>query len=166
MGRRQPAQHRPRELRRKVLVPARLHTVAGWSDACILNVSSRGLLIHSKRSIAEGSRIELRHAEHAIVAHVVWREGAHAGLRAEHRVPVEDIVCLCQSPALQLTAPRQSGVERRKRPRTHEDSRLRSRAIEFTSIALFGAGLAAGAYSMVQHAFAQSLGAVRAALGG
>ena len=166
MGRRLSHQHRPRELRRKVLVPARVRTFAGWSDACILNVSSRGLLIHSKRSIAEGSRIELRHAEHAIVAHVVWREGAHAGLRAEHRVPVEDIVCLCQSPALQLTAPRQSGVERRKRPRTHEDSRLRSRAIEFASIALFGAVLATGAYSMVQHAFAHSLGAVRAVLGG
>jgi hypothetical protein len=166
MGRRQPTQHRPRELRRKVLLPARLRTVAGWSDACILNVSSRGLLIHSKRPIAEGSMIELRHAEHAIVAQVVWREGAHAGLHAEHRVPIEDIVCLGQSPALQLTAPRRPGVERRKRPRTHEDSRQRSRAMEFASIALFGAVLATGAYSMVQHAFAQSLGAVRAALGG
>ena len=149
-----------------MLLPARLRTVAGWSDACILNVSSRGLLIHSKRPIAEGSMIELRHAEHAIVAQVVWREGAHAGLHAEHRVPIEDIVCLGQSPALQLTAPRRPGVERRKRPRTHEDSRQRSRAMEFASIALFGAVLATGAYSMVQHAFAQSLGAVRAALGG
>ena len=36
---------RPRELRRRVILPARLRTGADWSDTCMLNISSRGLLI-------------------------------------------------------------------------------------------------------------------------
>ena len=54
-------------LRRRVLLPARMRTSAGWSDACILNVSSRGALIHAKRPITQGSVVELRHGDHVIV---------------------------------------------------------------------------------------------------
>lgn len=66
-------------------------------------------------------------------------------------------------PAHRVAPPRRGG---RKQPRTHEDNRLRSRTIEFASVGFIGSALAVGAYSMVQHAFARSLGAVRVALGG
>lgn len=156
---------RPRELRRRVLVPARVRTVAGWADACILNVSSRGLLIHSKGPAQTGSVIELRHGPYAIVARVAWRDGSRFGLSAEDRVPVDEILTLSQSPSLQLTAGHPPGAERRRQPRSHEDSRLAGRAFEFASLAVIAVSLSAGVLLMVLDAFAAPLAAVQAALG-
>ncbi len=154
---------RPRELRRRVLLPARVHTQEGWSDACILNVSSSGMMIHAKRPVTVGWAIELRHQDHAISAQVVWRDGAKAGLRADHRVPIEDIVVLSQAIGLQLTAGPTEG-ERRKRRRDHDQSRLIGRSMQFASITLLGAFLASGAYAAVEHAFAVPLQYVSATL--
>ena len=158
----------PRELRTRVMLPARMRAETGWADACILNVSSRGLLIISSRVGGEGSSVELRHGSHAIVARVVWRKGTRAGLRAEARVPVEEIVILSRATALPLTAPTWSGGERRQQPRaaSHEESRLKSRMMEFASIVVIGISLAAPMFSMVEQAFARPLAMVAAALGG
>ena len=95
-----------------MVLPARMRHGAAWSDACILNVSSRGLLIHTSRQAPMGSEIELRRGEHVILARVVWRDGAKVGLRADDRVPIEEIVTLGQSRVLQLSAG--GSVERRK----------------------------------------------------
>lgn len=152
----------PRELRRRVIVPARLRHDSSWSDACILNVSSSGLMIHTGRPISHGSKVEVRRGDHVIVARVVWRDGGRAGLRSEDRVPVEDIVTLGQSPSLQLTAMK---GERRKRPRLDNQSRLRGRAIEFAGIVLIAAALTGAGLSVVDAAFARPLAAVSAALG-
>lgn len=144
-------------------MPARLRHGSSWSDACILNVSSRGLMIHTGRPIPRGAEVEVRRGDHVIVARVVWRDGGRAGLRAEDRVPVEEIITLGQSPALQLTA---STGERRKRPRPEENSRLRGRAIEFAGVIAIAACLAAGGLTMIEAAFARPLQLVSAALGG
>jgi hypothetical protein len=154
--------HRPRELRRRVAVPARLRHGASWSDACILNISSRGLMIHTGRPISRGTKVELRRGDHVIVARVVWREGGRAGLRAEDRVPIEDIVTLGQSPAFQLTA---ANGERRKHPRPEEHSRIRARAIEFGGVLAIAAILAGAGFTMVEAALARPLAVVSAALG-
>lgn len=156
--------HKPRELRRRVLLPARMRTGAQWSDACILNVSSRGALIHSSRPFARGSVIELRHGDHVIVGRVVWREGAKAGLQSEERVPVEQILSLADGPALFLSAV-PFGVERRRRSRTHEQSRLQSRALEFASVAVIAVALSSVAFALVGKALANPLAKVSAALG-
>ena len=148
-----------------MVLPARLRSGAAWTDACILNVSSRGMLIHTSRAIPQGSVVELRRGIYVIEARVMWRKGARTGLRAEDRVPVDDILLLGQSPALQLTAADPRFVERRTRPRPdRRDSRLRGRAFEFASVALIAAVLAAGAPAMVEQAMAKPIAAVRAAL--
>ena len=152
---------KPRELRRRVVVPARLRHGASWSDACILNISSRGLMIHTGRQILEGTRVELRRGDHVIVARVMWRDGGRAGLQAEDRVPVEEILTLGLSPSLQLTA---SPGERRKHPRTGDQSRLRGRAVEFAGVAAIAVSLAGGGLVMVERAFARPLALVSAAL--
>jgi len=157
---------RPRELRRRVMLPARLRAGAQWSDTCILNISSRGLLIHSARAAPEGSIIELRRGDQVIVARVMWREGARVGLQADERLPVEQIMSLGQSKALQLTASSGAAVERRKQPRTEVDARLRGRAIEFASVAVIAASLALTIWSMASEALARPMAAVSAALGG
>ena len=141
-----------------------MRTGATWSDACILNVSSRGLLIHASRPFGQGSVVELRHGEHVIVGRVVWREGAKAGLRSDDRLPVEQILSLTDGPVVRLSAV-PSGVERRRRPRTHEQSRIRSRIIEFAGVAVIAVALSSATFALVGKALAHPLAQVRSALG-
>ena len=158
--------HKPRELRRRVVLPTRMRLGAAWSDACILNISSRGLMIRASRPVPHGALVELRRGSHMIVARVVWRDGAKAGLHAEERLPVEDILTLGQGAAIQVIASqRYPAVERRRQSRGHDESRLRSRVMEFASVALIAASLAGGALLMVEQAFSRPLAYVQAALG-
>jgi hypothetical protein len=143
------------------MMPARLRHGASWSDACILNISSGGLMIHTGRTMSHGTTVEIRRGDHVIVARVVWRDGARAGLQAEERVPVEEIVTLGHSPALQLTA---APAERRRQARTADRSRTQGRAIEFAGVVMLGACVAGAALNMVEVAFATPLAAVAAAL--
>ena len=146
------------------MLPARMRSSVGWSDACILNISSRGLMVHATCSALEDGLVELWHGDHAITARVVWREGARAGLRAEESIPLDAMLGLCPSSMLQPAA-REPGVDR-KRPRTYEHSRLRARGFEFASAAVIAAVLAFGFSFWVGEALAQPLAAVQAALRG
>jgi len=119
-------------------------------------------MIHTGRPISRGAEVELRRGDHVIVARVMWREGGRAGLKAEDRVPIEDIVTLGQSPALQLTA---AGRERRKQPRTEERSRIQGRAIEFAGVLVIAVALAGAGFTMLEGAVARPLAAAEAALG-
>jgi hypothetical protein len=153
---------RPRELRRRVVVPARLRHGASWSDTCILNLSSRGMMIHTNQQVAPGTAVEIRRGEHAIIARVVWRSGGRAGLQAEERLPVEEIMTVGQAPPLQLTA----GGDRRKYPRPEDRSRAQGRMAEFAGVGVVALSLAVAALSMVEQAFARPIALVTTALGG
>ena len=132
------------------MIPARLRNGAAWADACILNISSRGLLVHSPRGVPQGGIVELRRGEHVIVARVVWRDGTRVGLRADDRLPVDEIISLDGAAAFQLTAPGPGQPERRKRQRPAPmDSRLRGRAMEFVSVGVIAASLFATAAGLL-----------------
>ena len=60
-----------------------------------------------------------------IVARVVWRDGARAGLATDDRLPVEEIMSVGQSSALQLVAFNGTIVERRRLPRQKADDARR-----------------------------------------
>jgi hypothetical protein len=139
---------------------------SAWSDACILNISSRGLLIHTTRSTPQGSIVELRRGDHVIVARVIWREGTRAGLSAEERLPVEEILSLGQSAAFAVSAPDYQPDERRARPRTHEESRLASRTMEFASVAVIAMCLAGTVFALAEKALWKPMVHLEAALGG
>jgi hypothetical protein len=160
-SRKSPHAQRPRELRRRVVMPARLRHGSSWSDACILNISSRGLMIHTGRPVVQGSEVEICRGDHVIVARVVWRDGGRAGLQSEDRLPIEEIVTLAKAPPLQLTAIPDSGA---RNPRAHDRSRSRGRAIEFTSAVVIAASLAGVGFSMVESAFARPIALVTAVL--
>lgn len=148
------------------MLRARMRALCGWSDACILNVSSRGLMINAPATSAkQGSTIELWHGDRVIVATVMWRSGSRAGLQTDDRLPVEDILALSTTNSLQLTAAPWPAADRRKKPRKDEGSRVRGRRMEFVATLLIGASLAGGAAFMVQEALARPLDVVRAALG-
>jgi hypothetical protein len=145
-----------------VVLPARLRAGAQWSDACILNISSRGLMIHSARAGPKDNVVELRRGEHVIIARVVWSDGARVGLQACDRVPLEEIVSADRAP---LPAPVDGRfVERRRSPR-YADPRLRGRAIEFIATLAVAASLATGGWLMAEEAFARPLALVATALG-
>ena len=160
------SQQRPRELRRRVMLRARMRAQSGWSDACILNVSSRGMLINASAPAVQGSIIEVWHGEHLIVATVMWHNGTRAGLHADERIPVDEILALAKSSALQLTAPSWPEVERRKAPRPRAESRLRARLVELAGVTAFAISPAVAALLMVEQALARPFHSVVAALGG
>ena len=108
--------------------------------------------------------VELRHAGAIITARVVWREGARAGLAAESRVPVEEILSASQAPGLQLTAVDVPQAAPRAKTRSHDDHRIRSRMMEFVWVGAIGVTLAAGAAYLVVEALSAPMARVSAAL--
>lgn len=124
-------------------------------------------MIHSARPAPEGSLVELRRGEHAIVARVVWRDGARLGLQSDERLPIEEIMSLTQSHALRLTASGGRIVDRRKHPRfAANDSRIRGRMIEFLGVVTITASLAISAWVMAEEAFAKPMAVVQRAFDG
>jgi hypothetical protein len=163
----QKSDERPRELRRRVMITARLRTGAEWSDACILNISSRGLMIQSGRTAPEGASVELRRGEHVIVARVMWRDGSRAGLRCDERLPVEEIMSQTGASALRLVASEGAIVERRRLPRNLADrARLSGRLIEFGGVGLFVLCAALCLWAAAQQTLERPLERAEAALAG
>lgn len=136
-----------------------------WSDAYVLNVSSHGLMITAQnRGALEGATVELWHGERMIVAKIVWRKGVQAGLRSEVHIPVNEIMELDRGSLVRLTGPGWPQVERRRGPRSHDESRLRGRIMEFAGVAAILVSLTVVVLTFVQEAFARPLSYVEAAL--
>ena len=146
-----------------MVVPARLRDGRSWSDTCILNVSSRGLMIQTSRQLAEGNQVEVRRGNYVIRARVMWRDGARTGLRSDELVPVDDIMTIGQSTALQLTAAG-AGADRRRQLRPEEQGRSRGRAYEFAGALVVGLAVTFAGISMVERAFARPMAVVASVL--
>jgi hypothetical protein len=160
MSRRASARpHRPRELRRWLIVPAHLRHASGWSDASILNISSRGLLIRTARPLEPGNWVELRRGDHVINARVVWREAAKAGLESDDRLPLEEIAGGVIGTA-QAYAPEPTQAPPRKADRSREQGRM----VEFAGIMGAGFTLAALTATIVGRALAHPLAEVTSVL--
>ena len=158
------ADYKPREIRRNVLLTARMRAGASWSDACILNISTRGLMVHAESSLPRGSYVEVRKGPHVIVWRVMWSEDRKLGLATQDDLSVDNIIDPAASAALQLAAAAYPAAERRARSRSHETSRQRGRAFEFVCVAVLAASLSTAAFAMVQQTLARPLAEVRSAL--
>jgi hypothetical protein len=161
---------KPREPRKKVMIKARMRVGAAWRDACILDMSSRGLMIQAADPPPGGSYLELRRGRHVIVARVMWSRDRRAGLRSQDPLPTEAIIA---EPDFSTGPPIVAGIERRAepaaratRPTQHERSRWRSRAWEFASLAFIGGVLATFAFDAVANALERPMTAVEGALAG
>ena len=161
---------KPREPRKKVMIKARMRVGAAWRDACILDLSSRGLMIQANDPPPGGSYLELRRGRHVIIARVMWTRDRRAGLRAQDALPTEAIIA---EPDHSAGPPIVAGSERRTapaaravRPTDHEHSRWQSRAWEFASVVFVGAAFATVAYGAVASALERPLASVENALSG
>ena len=159
---------KPRETRRNVLIPTRMRVGASWSDAHILNLSSRGLLVKASNPPPKGSYLEMRRGPHIIVARVVWAEGDRAGLRAQDRIP--DILSEEGAGGASPGAASQVASERRRAPRStavlFEESRYRAQAFQFVTLAVLGASVALVGYEIVGTALQAPLASVHGVLAG
>ena len=152
------------------MLNARVRVSARWNDVCILNISTRGLLLQAADPPARGTYLDLHRGHQAIVARVVWVQGKRFGVCTQDVLPVEDIIRPPDAAAASLTRAVTEGaaMERRASPRAraarHEASRMLSRSIEFSFCALFGAALGVTAFSAVGQALASPFDKVSAAL--
>ncbi len=146
------------------MLPARMRCASGWSDACILNISTRGLLIYSTGPAEPGSFVEVRRGSQLVVARVVWRQNKRIGLCAPDPVPIEQIITNdAAATAVQVCGGR-TGLERRQLPRTAEKSQARARAAQFLAMVLIGSAMAGAAAIYVQRVLTHPLTAVSSAL--
>lgn len=156
---------RPRELRRRVILPARLWLDSRWTDTCILNVSTRGLMIQTAQPAQPGAIVEIRRDLHVITARVMWREGGKLGLESEGRVPVEEILSIGASKSLRLVATEGALVERRQAPRrSAPDARHLGRTLQFVGVLVFAATLSITGIFWIRATLARPLVAAEAAL--
>lgn len=141
-----------------------MRAAAGWRDVCILNISSRGLMVRSLDPLAPGDTVELSRADQVVTATVVWKTGSCVGLMAAERLSVPDLLSGedgCTA-ATQMTTCG-SGAAAKMR-RTGVDSRIRARLLQFAGTAGIAALLAGGAALVAERALARPLAAVSAAL--
>lgn len=156
---------RPRELRRRVVLPARLRCGSQWSDACILNLSSRGMMIRTGYAAQEGSIIEVRRDQHIIGGRVMWRNGSKIGLHCDDGVPVDDILTLGACASLRLVSHNGALLDRRRLPRPHRDQpRHAGRLIQFAAILTIVLLLAFSGVLWVRATLAAPLRAAETAL--
>jgi hypothetical protein len=145
-----------------VTLPARMRSASGWSDACILNISSRGLLIYSRTPAEPGSYVEIRRDGRLVVGRVVWRQNQRMGLSSPDPIHIDDIVNAKSVAADVRSANRV--IDRRRVPRTVEQSRARARAVEFLATVLLVTGLAGWGVAYVHETMATPLTAASDAL--
>ena len=141
-----------------------MRIVASWNDVCILNISSRGLLVYSTGAAEPGSFVEIRRGGQLVIARVIWRENQRMGLCSPDPVPVDAIISnRALETAVQLCG-NEAELERRQTPRNPDRSRARARAAEFLTMVLIGTAMAGAAAVYVQRALAKPLAAVSTAL--
>ena len=161
------AADKPREWRRRVLVSARMRSPAGWGEARILNVSSRGMMIRTVHPAHPGSLIELRQGDQVMFAQVVWQSGTRAGLRSNNVLPVTDLMCMSETlgePAVQWSP---GGALAQVRPSCIDEAAVayRSRIMQFAAITAIAAIVATGLGSMAVDVLGTPLKQIQLALG-
>ena len=110
-------QHRRRiEDRHKVMVRARLRAKGAEGEACILDISTRGLSATAAAPPARGEFIELTVGDHSIVGQVKWSGERRFGVAFRQRISViaaisgkGDLALPGNRPVAQAVAQRRAG---------------------------------------------------------
>lgn len=149
------------------MIRARMRAGASWADACILNLSPRGMGLQAASPPGRGSYVELRRGHHVIVARVMWTNGHRFGIRSQDMIPVDSVISEPDLSAANDEAP-PPAIERRTAPRfteRHDGSRSLSRTIQFGFVLILGASAGFTLFDGVRQAFARPLASATAALG-
>ena len=127
-----------REPRHDVDLPARLRGDESWSDVCIRNVSSRGLMLLIDNPPPRGTYIEVRRGSAVVIGRVMWTGDGRCGLRTRNRISVAELT-------LANAAPRDvkaGGGDRRAQARTHRPDEAAARSAALGRTMQFAATIA------------------------
>ena len=168
-------QWRKREDRKSVRIGVRVRTDAGWIDATMRNVSSRGMMLQSRQPLRRNQFVEVAKGSWRMVGRVVWAKDAECGLQARDTVDLGDLLAptgagtaqqSCNPPNDRRVAPRAidaaSGPDL---PDIAERSRVLGKALERMALV---AAVACAAFligASVYDALAAPLGKIENALG-
>lgn len=159
----QSAVQRPREWRRRVSIRTRVNLGPHWVDGKVLNISSRGMLLHSKRPLPIGAKVHIRQGSQAVAARVVWREGQRSGLECQAGIAINEWLAACEAPP-----PAERREARRAAPslaRREEGSRLVARRIEHIAVMAIALAISVSVTALAASALIEPFHAVEAALG-
>ena len=157
--------------RQKVLIRARMRISAGWNDACILNISERGLLIRAASTLPRrGSYVELRRGARIIIGRVMWAGQDRFGLSTQDELDVESIIAVPDGGGVEgaSSSATAEAFDRRAtvRPATVlARSRQWSRAFDFACMTIFAVAGCAVAFGAVTQLLAAPMAAVELGIG-
>ena len=127
-----------REPRHDVDLPARLRGDDSWSDICIRNVSSHGMMLLIADPPQRGAYIEVRRGSAVVIGRVMWIGVGRCGLRTKERIRVADLTMANAQPK-DATGAR---PERRARARLHRPDAAAARSAFIGRVMQFAAMVA------------------------
>ncbi|MEO8142433.1 MAG: hypothetical protein ABI617_07225 [Sphingomicrobium sp.] len=138
-----------------------------WQDTCILNISSRGMLMQAADPPVSGSYLEIRRGALVIVARVMWTKTHRFGVKTQDTLPIDAIVRNIElavvGEGMRIGQRRQAG---RVSLSTATRSRHQGRAIEYGFAVALAMAVAGFAGSEVYRVLAAPSDVVTAALSG
>ncbi|MBU6269156.1 MAG: PilZ domain-containing protein [Sphingomonadales bacterium] len=138
-----------REPRTRVMMQGRLRARGPEHDACLLDVSSRGLLMTADLPPPRGSFIEVRVNRHSLVGQVEWAEARRFGVVLQDRIDTDALIRGGDEITLKGRATAQSATYRAARASAPDIARI----AQFAVLALAGFGAAL----VVAHTVQQQL---------
>jgi hypothetical protein len=149
------------------MIDARLRHERGWADACILNLSRRGLMARTQDVPPRGSFVEIRRGDYGIVARVVWTSGGRFGARTQDVLSIEAMTGGAAAP---VAANRDNDRRRELRAETpgerHERSRRWGRRAQMLAVTAFSCLAAFLSFDLVRDTLSRPLRLVETRLGG
>lgn len=138
---------KPREARQKVVLPARMRLGGQFSDVCIRDISSRGMMLQAANPPPQGSYVEIYRSAHTIVARVVWSRERRFGIQSQDKMHVAEIISVSAPGGTRRPDQERRAGDRHSRavlpPRNTiaeqaDRNRQRSRIFEFSTLMMFG----------------------------
>ena len=137
--------HKPREPRQKVVLPARMRAGAGQVEVCIRDVSTRGMLIQAGTPPPRGTYVEIIRPGYSVTGRVVWAKQHKFGIQARGAIRIGAVIERRSAPRPEGGAPplNQSGGPVSLSPRNPAQLAARARARgAFLQYAVLAAGIA------------------------
>ena len=151
-----------REARRQVLIPCRMKSVRGWGDACIHNISSRGMMVACDDPLIAGEYVDIRRGRQVVIGRVIWRRDRFSGIRTQDVISADALV---NEPRFEGRPVQRTGDgDRRSSTRSRmiseidaarrmERSRSASKAMQFGALCAFGLVAAVAIAMQLAHLF-------------
>ena len=74
------------------MIPCRMKSVRGWGDACIHNISSRGMMIACDDPLVPGDYVDIRRGRQVVIGLVIWRRDCYTGIRTQDVISADTLI--------------------------------------------------------------------------